>query len=191
MESEENLKPEGGDPVFGRFRGYLHVLASAAIGPQWVRRFDASDVVQQTLLEAHKNRNQVWGRDPRQLAAWLRTILGRNIRQAMRDHQRARRDLRREVSLDRVLEESSVRLGACFADPGSSPSRKAQHEEVAVRAGEAILDLPAAQQEAIVGLYVEGLAIDEVARRMERTPMAVTMLARRGLARLREILKDR
>jgi len=191
LDSEEQPTPAGDDSGFDRFRGYLHVLARAAIGPQWERRFDASDIVQETLLEAHRNRHQLRGRDPRQLAAWLRTILGRNLGQAMRDHQRARRDLRRYVPIYRVLEQSSARLAACAADSASSPSKPAQRDEAARRTGEAIFELGGAQQEAIVALYVEGLPIDEVARRMERTPVAVTMLARRGLARLRELLKGR
>lgn len=191
LDGEDKVIPDGMDPDFHRFRGYLHVLASSAIGPHWSRRFDASDVVQETLLEAHKNRRQVRGRKPRQVAAWLRAILSRNIGQAMRNHQRARRDLRREVSLERIFEESSVRLASCVADPASSPSQKAQREELAVRAGEAILELSDAQRNAVIGLYVEGLPIEEVARRMGRTPTAVTMLVRRGLARLREALKER
>jgi RNA polymerase sigma-70 factor (ECF subfamily) len=179
------------DPDFQRYRGFLRVLARAAIGQRWDRRFDASDLVQETLLDAHRHRGQLRGQSPGEIAAWLRIILERNIAQAMRDHRRERRDLRRELSLDAILDQSSNRLAACLGGGGSTASRKAQRQELAVQVGEALIELPRAQQDAIIGLYIEGLPIDEVARRLERTPTAVTMLVRRGLQKLRAILKER
>jgi RNA polymerase sigma-70 factor (ECF subfamily) len=177
-------------PDFHRYRGFLRILARAAIGHHWNRRFDASDLVQDTLLAAHRQRHQLRGRSPREIAGWLRVILERNIAREMRNHQRERRDLRREVSLDAVLDQSTNRLAACLDCRESPPGDKVQLQELAVQVGAALVELPESQQEAILGLYIEGLPIDEVARRMERTPTAITMLVRRGLARLREILKE-
>ena len=176
---------------FHHYRGFLSILARAAISQHWDRRFDASDLVQETLLHAHRHRDQIRGQSPGEIAAWLRAILGRNIAQAMRDNQRKRRDLRREVSLEAVLAQSSVRLAACVERRESTPSENVRRQELAVQVGEALLELPEAQQDAILGLYIEGLPIDEVARRMERTPTSITMLVRRGLAKLRETLKER
>ena len=178
-------------PDFQSYRGFLRVLARAAIGHHWNRRFDASDLVQDTLLDAHRHRHQLRGRSPGEIAGWLRVILERNIAQAMRNHQRERRDLRREVSLDAILDQSTKRLAACLERRESTPSEVVQLQELAVQVGAALIELPGAQQDAILGLYIEGLPIDEVASRMERTPTAITMLVRRGLAKLRELLKER
>jgi DNA-directed RNA polymerase specialized sigma24 family protein len=64
------------------YRDYLRLLA----------RLDPSDIVQQTLLQAHQALDQFQGEGDAALAAWLRQILARNLAMALRDHARAKRD---------------------------------------------------------------------------------------------------
>ena len=173
-----------------RYRSYLRVLARASVGPEWERRFDASDLVQEALLQAHRKRDQIRGRDEAQVLAWLRRILERVLAHALRDHQRARRDLRREVPIAASLDESSARLEALLAGDGSTPSEKALQRERAVELSEALEALPGAQREAVVATYLSGQSLDETARAMGKTPGAVASLVRRGLARLRESLRE-
>src|SRR5262249_57712803 len=64
-------------------------------------RVDASDVVQQTFLEAHHSFPQFAGQDPRDLVAWLRSILDNKIATAIRDHTLLqKRNVHREQSMD-------------------------------------------------------------------------------------------
>src|SRR5258708_28745764 len=66
------------------FRDYLKVLASAQLDPRLQRKLDASDLVQQTLLEAHRDMEQFRGETRGELAGWLRRILARNLAHVIR-----------------------------------------------------------------------------------------------------------
>ena len=86
--------------LFQRYHHYLHVLAQTQLGRHLRAKVDASDVVQQTLLQAHQARNQFRGGSEAELAAWLRRILANNLANAVRDLHRGKRDLARERSLE-------------------------------------------------------------------------------------------
>src|SRR3954447_25476073 len=119
---------EGGREL-GRYREYLRLLARLQIGPRLQSKFDPSDVVQQTLLEAHAKRGQFRGGEAER-AAWLRQILAHNLADAFRAFGQARRDAGRERPLEAAVQESSDRLGDWLAAEQSSPSQRAQrHEE--------------------------------------------------------------
>ena len=121
-----------------RCRPYLRLLARARLDPLLRGKLDASDVVQQTLLEAHQGRDHFRGHTTAELAAWLRQILARNLANAVRDLRRDKRDVTRERSLEAALEHSASALEAWLADEQSSPSRKADRQERAVRVAEAL-----------------------------------------------------
>ena len=57
-----------------RFRSFLLVLARAGLDPRLRPKVDPSDVVQQTLLEAHAALDQLDANTTAELAAWLRQI---------------------------------------------------------------------------------------------------------------------
>jgi RNA polymerase sigma-70 factor (subfamily 1) len=106
-----------------QFRSYLLLLARMQLetGPR--NRIDPSDIVQQTLLEAHAHLDQFSG-DDSALAAWLRQALTNNLRDAWRALKRDKRDVRREQSLEEAVEHSSVRLAGILAAPHSSPASR-------------------------------------------------------------------
>jgi RNA polymerase sigma-70 factor (ECF subfamily) len=100
---------ETGDWTLERYRAYLRLLARMLLDPRLQSKLDPSDVVQQTLLQAHQARNDFRGRSEAELAAWLRQILARNLAHAVRDLGRAKRDIGRERSLEAALDASSAR----------------------------------------------------------------------------------
>ena len=153
-------------------------------------KLDASDVVQQTLLEAHQGRDHFRGHTTAELAAWLRQILARNLANAVRDLRRDKRDVTRERSLEAALEQSASALEAWLADEQSSPSHKADRQERAVRVAEALDRLPVNQREAVVLRYRETLPLAEIAGQLQTTTAAVSGLLQRGLRNLREHLRD-
>jgi RNA polymerase sigma-70 factor (ECF subfamily) len=163
----------------------LLLLARLQLEPG--QRIAPSDIVQQTLLEAHEQRDQIRG-DDAALAAWLRQALVNNLRDALRGLRRARRDVRREQSLEEAVEQSSVRLGDLLATGHSSPSQHAARHEDLLRLADAIATLPEAQREAVVLHHLQGCSLTETARRLGRTDAAVAGLLHRGLRKLREIL---
>src|SRR5262245_44861964 len=169
-----------------RFRDYLLALARMQLGGRLPGKLDASDVVQQCLLEAHQKQTQFRGGTDAELAAWLRQLLACTLADALRGFGRAKRDAARERSLEAAVEESSVRLASWLATNQSSPSQKAVRHEEAVRVAGALARLPEAQRQALELRYWQGMSLAEISQKLGRTTTAVAGLLKRGLQQLRE-----
>ena len=81
------------------YRNYLRVLARALIGQALQVRLDASDLVQETYLKAHREFAQFLGGGERELIGWLRQILVRTLANQAKHHRARGRDMRRQESL--------------------------------------------------------------------------------------------
>jgi RNA polymerase sigma-70 factor (ECF subfamily) len=173
-----------------QFREYLRLLAQLRIDPRLRRDHDASDIVQAVLLRAHDGLADFRGATQEELASWLRKILANTLANVLRDRLRDLRDVRREVNLDKVLDESSLHLRACAASREPSPSSVLQGKEDAVRLAEALAQLPDLQREAVTLKHLEGRPLVEVANLMARSPASVASLLRRGLVKMRELLEE-
>ena len=184
----------GRDPLavaaLERYRSWLGLLARLQVEPRFRAKFDPSDIVQQTLLEAVRGFPKFRGGTEAELAGWLRQILAHVLLHEVRHFAGThRRDLGREVSLEQALAESSRRLGQAIHDPGTSPSEHASRHELELRLADALARLPADYAEIILLRNAEGLSHEEAARRMGRGTGAVRMLWVRALARLRQELE--
>jgi RNA polymerase sigma-70 factor (ECF subfamily) len=176
------------DLSLDRYRSYLLLLARMQLDIRPRQKVDPSDVVQQTLLEAHAKRGQFEGNDAG-LAAWLRTALANNIRDSLRKLRRQKRDVSRERSLEAAVEQSSQRLGEWLAADCSSPSMKAIRNEDLLRLADALMQLAEDQREAVALHHLQGWKIGEVAEHLDRTEAAVAGLLHRGLRKLRELME--
>ena len=121
-----------GMPPLERYESYLRFLARTQLDRQLASKLDPSDMVQQTLLQAHRARHQFQGSTSGELAAWLRQILARVIVHATRDFTSLKRDLSRERSLHGALDQSSLCLERFLAADESTPSQKLQRSEDAL-----------------------------------------------------------
>jgi RNA polymerase sigma-70 factor (ECF subfamily) len=125
-----------------RFRDYLKLLVRLQFGVPPTARIDPSDLVQQTLMEAFEKRAQFRGNTDDEQAAWLRTMLARNVDEILRAEGRLNRDVNRERSLDEELDKSSARLGRWLAADQPSPSEHARPHEQAILVADALARLP-------------------------------------------------
>jgi RNA polymerase sigma-70 factor (ECF subfamily) len=175
-------------PDLERFRSYLLLLARTQLNPRLQAKLGASDVVQQTLLEAYRDAGQFHGQASAQLAAWLRQILARNLANVARDLDRDKRDIHREQSLERALEASSARLEVWLADGQSSPSARAERNEQLLDLSEALTALPEAQREVVELRYLKGWAIKDIAAQLGKSASATAGLLHRGMTQLRDHL---
>jgi RNA polymerase sigma-70 factor (ECF subfamily) len=180
------------DPGAGRprlelehFRGYLRLLAGLRVGARYRAKFDPSDLVQQTLLRAHRAATEFRGTTAAEMAAWLRRILARTLADALRDLGRERRDVSRERSLETALDESSARLERWLEASGLAPGDAAERNEQLLRLADSLARLPEPQRQAVLLRYYEGRSLPEIGLRLKRSRAGVASLLRRGLARLR------
>ncbi len=170
------------------FRSYLMLLARLRLDRKLQGKLDASDLVQQTLLEAHQAVASFRGQDVAAQAAWLRQILARNLANAVRDLGRAKRDVQRERSLQGALDESASQLEGWLAADQSSPSEQAEGHERALLLAQALTELPDHQREAVVLRHFHGQSLAAIAQELQCTTAAVTGLLQRGLKNLRKSL---
>jgi RNA polymerase sigma-70 factor (ECF subfamily) len=169
------------------YRRYLLVLARvqlARAGP--VRnKLEASDIVQETLLQAHVARDQFRGQTPEEFAGWLRRILANKLVDAERRFGRKKRDAVLEASYRETIDDSADRIVRIPARPQSSPSQHLLRHERELRLIEALDALPEDQRTAVELRYLGELSLTEISAVMERSKPSVAGLLRRGLAALR------
>jgi RNA polymerase sigma-70 factor, ECF subfamily len=185
---ESRVQPNDSWPE--RFRSYLRHLARSQLDERLRSKLDPSDIVQQTLLQAHRALGDFRGTTDAEMAAWLRQILARNLAHTVRDFGRDKRNVARERSLQAAVDASSARLEAWLSADQSSPSQHAQLNEQILQLCDALDQLPASQREAVRLHYWEGCALSEISERLDKTPAAVAGLLKRGMRKLRELLGE-
>ncbi|MDA8743892.1 sigma-70 family RNA polymerase sigma factor [Rubripirellula amarantea] len=177
------------DRLLASFSGYLHVLSRTHLDKRIQHRVSPSDVVQETLMEAHRDIANFHGLELHEFTGWLRQVLVHNIANAVGTHMlAAKRSVHREQlvgSLSASVDHSHQRLSALAADAYRSPASEAGHQETLSELAAALEQLPSDYRTVIVLRHLEGLDFAEVADRMERTSGAVRMLWLRAIEHLR------
>ena len=188
-------RARGGDEsareqLFEKCRAYIGFVARAQVESWLQAKVDASDLVQQTMLEAHRGFAQFRGTTEGEWLAWLRQILTHNTADYVRRYRgTAKRQTRREVPLHRPIGDGSRYYSRDPSDPGESPSQLIIRREDEIQLADAVSHLAEDYQEVIMLRNLQRLPFDEVARRMGRTRPAVQMLWLRALRKLEETLK--
>jgi RNA polymerase sigma-70 factor (ECF subfamily) len=174
-----------------RYREYLCLLARLHLDARLRPKLDPSDVVQQTLLEAHQKQQQFRGTTEAEQAAWLRRMLAHNLADAVRALGQAKRDVARERPLDAAVQRSSAQIQAWLLAEQSSPSEQAIKNEQLLRLAEALPQLPEGQREAVVLHHLQGQSLASIAAHLGRSESATAGLLHRGLKKLRELLHEK
>jgi RNA polymerase sigma-70 factor (ECF subfamily) len=172
------------------YRNYLRLLARTQIDLALRVRLDPSDLVQETLLEAHRDFPQFLGTTEKELVTWLRRILVRNLADQVKHHKAQARNWKREESLEVLLDRSSSAAEQALAKGISTPSALASRREQAVLLADALARLPPDYREVIVLRNLEHLKFDDIATRLGRSSGAVRMLWSRALEKLGRLMEN-
>jgi len=173
-----------------QYRNYLVLLARLQMPPLLRQKLDPSDLVQDVLLKAHSQRGQFRGQTSVEYLAWLRTILGTTLAMTLRHYRTQQRDVILETSLEQALEDSSARLESFLTDGLPSPEESLDRQERLLLLADALARLPEDQRSAIECCHIQGRSVAEVAKETDRSTASVAGLLRRGVARLRQLLKE-
>lgn len=173
------------DTLLRKYRPYLRVLAQRAMRQMFAHKFDASDAVQQTCLEAFNAISQFRGKSAAEFNGWISTILDRNLKTFMRKHTAQKRDVRRECSL---YVDGEVSVHWYVPQSESGPATKLVQGEAALILLETLSQLGKDDRAAVEMRFVHGLKLQEIADEMEITPKEVTRRIVRGLAELKKHL---
>jgi RNA polymerase sigma-70 factor (ECF subfamily) len=181
MQQEVEISPRSWE----EYRPYLQLLARLQLDPRLRSKVDPSDIVQQTLIKAHQNVQQLRGQTSREQVGWLRRILANTLIDAARKYHR---ELSLQQGLEQAIEESSARLENWLAAEQSSPSEVAMRQERLMHLAAALEQLPEDQRQAVELHHLRDAPLTEIAREMGRTEASVAGLLRRGLQKLRQLM---
>ena len=120
-------------------------------------------------------------------------MLKNNVATAVTRHiTTQKRSVRREVDASPAPGQGSHPGGWIQQLPGSktSPSGVVIRSEAVVALLDALHQIPETQAEAIRLRYMEGLSLSEIVERMGKSDTAVAGLLKRGLQKLRVIMKS-
>jgi RNA polymerase sigma-70 factor (ECF subfamily) len=166
-------------------RGYLLLVAGQELDPDLQAKGGASDLVQETFLEAQRDFARFAGESEEQLLAWLRQILVHNLLNFTRRYRATvKRKLGREISLQTDSSVTAPVPGPTA--PGLSPSGQAMEHEQALALEQALARLPEDYRQVILLRYQEEHTFEEIGRMMNRSPNAARKLWLRAVERLEQ-----
>ena len=169
-----------------RHRPFLLRIVELRLDPNLRRRFDPSDVVQETQIEVIRRIEDYVQRRPMSFRVWLHHTTCQRLAMLWRHHRGAqRRSVAREVVLP---ENSSVALAqSLLAD---SPSGHLQRQELSQKVQEAVRRLAPSDHEIVLLRNFEELTNQESAERLGIDEMAASQRYGRALLRLRKHLQE-
>ena len=171
--------------VLETFRGYLLLIADREMDPELRAKGGASDLVQETFLEAQRDFGRFHGNSADELRAWLRRLLLNNVANFTRQYrERAKRQVGREIPLE--AGGSSHERGAGLEADTLSPSGEALAHEQAEALAQAVQRLPPDYRQVLALRHEEQLSFEEIGQRMQRTANAARMLWLRAVERLQK-----
>ena len=181
------------EAILSRYQRRLHRFVQSRLDRRVRTRVDASDLVQETGLQAFQRLDDYLRRKPMPFWLWLEKTAHERLRKARRRHLGAAgRSVEREV---RLPDRSSRLLARQIWDRQNlarhDPTQGLSRQEVSRRVGEAIAELGEIDREILMMRSFEGLSYDEAACILEIEPAAARKRYGRALLRLRKLLDDR
>jgi RNA polymerase sigma-70 factor, ECF subfamily len=179
------------DRLLGEFREPLRQVIGLRLDPVLARRVDASDIVQDVLIEANQRLTDYLKNPTMPFHLWLRHLAQDRIIDTHRRHRQAqRRSIDKEQPIQRPAwaDQSSVQLVAQLIDTEQTPASAAIQQELQRRLNGALEQLGEDDREVILMRHHEQLSNQDVAAALGLTEAAASMRYLRALRKLRTVL---
>lgn len=152
-------------------------------------RVGASDILQETCIEATRRLADYLKERKMPFFLWLRWIAREKLAAACRHHLGAEKRAARREELHLPVDRSAA-IAQSLIGGGATPSRAARREELATAFGRALDRLDAGDREILVWRHFEHLANSEVALLLKISDAAATKRYVRALDKLRTALRE-
>lgn len=178
--------------LLGMHRERLRRMIAIRLDRRLYGRVDASDIVQEAVVEAARRLPAYAAAPPMDFYLWLRQLAAQKLIDAHRHHLGAKkRSAGQEVSLYRgaMPEASSVELAHQLLGRLTSPTLAAQRAELQLKIQEALNALEPVDREVLVLRHFEQLTNEETAQTLGIGRSAASKRYVGALKRLRESLQ--
>lgn len=179
------------EQLLGQFRESLRRMIALRLDPALTARLDASDVVQDVLVEASRRLDDYLRGSAMPFHLWLRHIAKDHVIDAHRKHRKAqRRSIDREQALvpRGLAENSSIDMMGQILDQEMTPATAAIRQELEQRLAQAIGMLEEDDREIILMRLYEQLSNQEIATVYGLSEPAAAMRYLRAVRRLQAFL---
>lgn len=177
--------------LLSRHRDAVRRMIDLRMDPVLERRVDASDIVQEVLVEANRRLNDYLADPVMPFHLWLRQMAKDRLIDAHRRHRvAARRSMDREQPLAAAVksQESTLDLAGQLQDRQMTPATTATWRELQRRFELACEQLDPQDQEIVLMRHFEKLDNSEVAQALGLSAQAASMRHLRAMRRLRKLL---
>jgi RNA polymerase sigma-70 factor (ECF subfamily) len=171
-------------------RQYLLLVANQELRHDLQAKLGASDLVQETFLEAQRGFERFDGRSQDDLLAWLRQILRNNLRDAARSYcSSMKRSIHREIPF--VEQDASAAISIqSFPDSSETPSWPIRRREQVDAVRRCMERLTSDYRQVIVLRNLEMKSFVEIGRMIGRSPDAARKLWGRAMQTLAAEMGD-
>ena len=171
--------------LFEKYRTRLAVIIHYRLGPSLRRDADVDDILQETLLRAYRDIERFEYKAAGSFMSWLARIADHVIVDAARAQNRKKR------AGEHVRFRSESNPGGPEPADYHTPSRIFRENEALGKFVQLLGGLPEDYRQVIVLSKVEGLTTAEVARRLDKTNEATSLLLHRAIKRLQSLHEGR
>lgn len=185
-------KPAAADELFNRHREPVRRMIGLRLDPALAARVDASDIVQEVLVEANRRLADYLKNPVMPFHLWLRHLAKDHIIDAHRKHRLAQR---RTVDRERPLQakwpdRSSLDLAGDLIDRELTPASAALRQELQIRLKAVLEQMNDDDREVLLMRHFEQMSNQEVSETLGLSEAAAGMRHLRALRRLRDLLQQ-
>lgn len=180
------------DQLLDRYRSRLRWMVAVRMDSRLAKRVDASDVVQEALLEAHRLLPGYLDERPLPFYPWLRKIAWNRLVDLHRRHVQVRkRSVTREDARDVGLSDRSAEgLAQQLFAADTSPTGRMRRAELHHAVQSALVKLPEPLREVLLMRHLEQLPVREIAALQGVAEGTVKSRHFRALTLLRTYLEE-
>ena len=194
-DDDDLLRARGGDGIalgqlMDRHKDYMTTFVQLQLGRRMQSKVEASDVVQEAMLDAIRQFPAFRGTTEIEFTTWLRRILVGKVALTLRQYLGTQsRDIKLEQRLATGIDDSAQPGDVEVLTSLSTASMHAMRREESLLLAKALTKLPELYRAVVIHRSIENLSFREIAELLGKTENSVQKLWVRALTKLRGSLE--